>query len=429
MPISGRYRDEAADATASRSGRLRSAENSGPLPRDASAADAAALSAREFRRILIIKLSAVGDVIHTIPVLNKLRRRYPSARIDWLLRPQIAELIRHHPAVSNVLLFAREELARPWRGLAGLARLLAQLRAARYDLVIDMHGQFRTALLTLASGAPVRIGFDRPRPEVWAASERRLPAEAFRHCWKGAREGSWIAYSDPIHIDTLEMHAVDRYLRVGPMLGLDEGPADFSFVIPPAAAAQVDLLLREHRLDDRTRRPGLLVIAPGTIWETKHWKRERFAAVARHFLADGWGVMLVGAPRDRRVCDAVAAAAPGTVSLAGQTTLAELAALVQRSAACLTNDSGPMHLAVALDRPVVSIFGPSDALWIGPYGRADAVLSADLPCSPCYLRKLSRCPHDHACMREVSSDSVIERIERVLATASRAPAPQGPAAR
>ena len=268
----------------------------------------------------------------------------------------------------------------------------------------------------------MRIGFDRPRPEVWAASERRLPAEAFRHCWKGAREGSWIAYSDPIRIDTLEMHAVDRYLRLGPMLGLDPGPADFSFVIPPAAAARVDFLLREHGLDGRVRRTGLLVIAPGTIWETKHWKQDRFAAVARHFCDHGWAVVLIGSPRDRPVCDAVAAAALGTVSLAGQTTLPELAALVERSSACLTNDSGPMHLAVALDRPVVSIFGPSDALWIGPYGRAGAVLSADLPCSPCYLRKLSRCPHDHACMHRVSTESVIERIERMLATRGQAPA-------
>jgi ADP-heptose:LPS heptosyltransferase len=83
----------------------------------------------------------------------------------------------------------------------------------------------------------------------------------------------------------------------------------------------------------------------------------------------------------------------------------------------VTNDSGPMHLAVALDRPVVSIFGPSDSLWIGPYRRPDAVVSANVPCSPCYLRKLSQCPHEHACMRQVSSETVIERIETMLATA------------
>ena len=383
-------------------------------------APAAALRTREFRNILLIKLSAVGDVIHTLPVLNKLRRRYPSARIDWLLRPQIAELIRHHPAVSNVLLFARDEWSRPWRGIGGWAKLTAELRATRYDLVIDMHGQFRTALLTLATGAPVRIGFDRPRAEVRAAAERRLPPETFRHCWKGAREGSWIAYSDPIRIDTLEMHAVDRYLRVGPMLGFDEEAADFSFALPPAAEARVDALLKDHGLAERTRSPGLLVIAPGTIWETKHWSRQGFADVARHFLGRRWAVVLVGSPADRAACEAVAASAPGAISLAGQTSLSELAAIVAKSAICLTNDSGPMHLAVALDRPVVSIFGPSDSLWIGPYRRDDAVLSANVPCSPCYLRKLSRCTHAHACMTGISAEEVIDRVERTLATARQA---------
>src|SRR6202008_690874 len=104
-------------------------------------------------------------------------------------------------------------------------------------------------------------------------------------------------------------------------------------------------------------------------------------------------------------------AAPGVVNLAGETTLTELAAVIRRSTICLTNDSGPMHLAVALDRPVVSIFGPTDAVWIGPYGRAGAVVQTQLSCSPCYLRLLNRCPHDHACMRAITSAEVIRRIE------------------
>jgi len=97
----------------------------------------------------------------------------------------------------------------------------------------------------------------------------------------------------------------------------------------------------------------------------------------------------------------------------------ELAAVLRCCAVCVTNDSGPMHLAVALDRPVVSMFGPSDPLWIGPYRRPDAVVSANLPCSPCYLRELSRCPYDHACMRQISGATVIERIEATLAAADR----------
>jgi heptosyltransferase-1 len=370
---------------------------------------------QDFRKILLIKLSAVGDVIHTIPVLNKLRRRYPSARIDWLTTPAIAELLRHHPGITNVVEFARSEWRQPWRksAFAGSARLARKLNAVGYDLVIDMHGQFRTALFAFATGAPVRIGFDRPRTQVWEASPRVLPPNARKHAWRGAREGSWLAYTHHMAVPTLDVHAVDRYLRLAPMLGLDDDAADFSFRIPEPASNRIENLLRRHGISGK-----LLTIAPGTIWETKHWRSEGFADVALHFMKKGFGVMLIGSAREIPSCREVAAAAPGTVNLAGETTLTELAAVIRRSTICLTNDSGPMHLAVALDRPVVSVFGPTDAVWIGPYRRPDAVVQAHLACSPCYLRVLSRCPHDHACMRAVSSAAVVDHIETALRNAS-----------
>jgi lipopolysaccharide heptosyltransferase I len=366
----------------------------------------------DFSKILLIKLSAVGDVVHTIPVLNRLRRRYPDAQIDWLVTPPIAELLRHHPAITDVIEFAREEWSSPWRltPFANYARLAASLRATGYDLVVDMHGQLRTALLAFATGAPVRVGFDRPRPEVWAASDREFPELARQHAWQGAREGSWLAYTHHIKVPTLDLHAVDRYLNVGPILGLEEGAPDFSFPIPAAANTRIDQLLRGHAIADAQ----LLTLAPGTVWETKHWGSGKFAEVARHFMQKGFAVTLIGSRRERAVCEKVAGLAPGAVNFAGETSLSELAALIRRSTICVTNDSGPMHLAVALGRPVVSVFGPTDPVWIGPYRRENAVLKAALPCSPCYLRQLSRCPHDHACMHDVSARAVIERMEAML---------------
>jgi heptosyltransferase-1 len=370
------------------------------------------LRSRDFRKILLIKLSAVGDVVHTIPVLNKLRRRYPAAQLDWLVTPAIAELLRHNPAITNVIEFAREDWSTPWRltPFFDYARLAAKLRKTGYDLVIDMHGQLRTAVFTLATGAPVRIGFDRPRASVWDASPRKFPDEARKHAWQGAREGSWIAYTHHIPVPTLDLHAVDRYLNVGPMLGLEDGPPDFSFPIPRQAADRIDALLDYYGAADKK----LAVLAPGTIWETKEWRGDGFAEVARQLLHKGFAVTLIGAGRERAVCEKVAQLAPGVVNLAGETTLTELAALIRRSAISVTNDSGPMHLAVALDRPVVSIFGPTDPVWIGPYHRANAVLQADLPCSPCYLRQLSRCRFDHLCMREITAGAVIERLDDIM---------------
>jgi heptosyltransferase I len=370
------------------------------------------LRSRDFRKILLIKLSALGDVVHTFPVLNKLRRRYPAARIDWLVTPGIGELLRHNPAITNVIAFARDDRSAPWRlaPYAAALRLVAQLRAVEYDLVIDLQGQLRSAFFAFTSGAPVRIGFDKPRADIWKTLSRTIPDEARKHAWQGAREGSWLAYTDHMALPTLDQHPVERYLGISPMLGLDDGAPDFSFPLPQEANARIDGLLDYYEI----AKAKLVVMAPGTNWETKAWRPEAFADAARHFLEKGLAVTLIGTDAERTVCDEVATLAPGAVNLAGETTLSELAALISRAAICVTNDSGPMHLAVALGRPVVSVFGPTDPVWAGPYRREGSVVRAGLDCSPCYLRELRRCPHNHDCMTKVSAAAVITRAENVL---------------
>lgn len=370
------------------------------------------LRQRPFQRILLIKPSAVGDVIHTLPVLAKLRQRYPSARIDWVLTPPIAELIGHHPALSHVVVFDRGALARDWRGwFGGLGRMLAELWRTRYDLVLDLHGQFRSAVLTMATHAPVRLGFDRPHHGPRSPLDRQLIANAYRHGWTGTREGAWLAYTHRIPLPRSDIHAVDRYLELTPMLGLDEGPADFQVPIPSRAESHIEALLSRHGV----RSQSFVVVVPGTIWPTKHWTIEGFAAVARYLRGTGRAVVLAGSASERQRCQTVEQLAPGVLNLAGQTTLSELAALIRRAELCVTNDSGSMHLTVALNRPVVSVFGPTDEVWIGPYRQLDAVVRVQKECAPCYFRQLSACPHDHACMREVTPGMVIDRIERVLA--------------
>lgn len=365
------------------------------------------LRSRDFRRILLIKPSAFGDVVHAIPILGKLRERYPNARIDWLITPENAELIRNHPALSNVVLFPRKEIGKSLGGLAQGVKLLWQLWRNNYDLVIDLHGQARSALFTLVTFAPVRLGFARP-----IRSSDEMTSQTARGGWAGSREGSWLSYNHYIPIHRLDVHAIDRYLWLSPILGLSDSPPDFSVHLTPEAGSAAERLLAANGLADRK----FILIVPGTIWETKHWRAEGFAEVGCEMLRRGYAVVVAGAPGDRKQCDAVLKDCPGAIDLCGQTTLSVYTAVAKRAVASITNDSGSMHLAVALGLPVVSVFGPTDPVRVGPYGRSESVVRSSIPCSPCHLRSLRACPYEHQCMQDVSAQMVIDRLDAVLAS-------------
>jgi len=368
---------------------------------------------REFSRILIIKPSAVGDVVHTLPVLDKLRRRYPEARIDWLLTPENAQIVRGHPGVSNILLFARRDFGRNGRrmgAVASLVRLVREIRRARYEMVIDLHGQMRSAFFALASGAGVRIGFDRPIGRGASSFQGRRLGNIAQRGWAGAREGSWLAYTHRIGIPTLEVHAVDRYLWVGDLLGFDTEAPVFELAVSAEAEGRVAALLAP-RMSVGQR---LAVLVPGTMWETKHWTEEGFAGVARRLNESGFAPIIIGTKEEQGLNHSIHARAPGSVDFTGQTTLADVVALIRRAAVVVTNDSGAMHIAAALGKPAVSIFGPTNPVQVGPYGQPGSVVRLNLPCSPCNFRRLSQCPHGHACMQDLPAEMVMERVREVL---------------
>src|SRR5947209_7813682 len=240
------------------------------------ARDASQLQSTEFSRILLIKPSALGDVVHTIPLLVKLRARYPDAAIDWLITPENADVVRHHPALSNVVIFARRDFSKRGqksRAVLTFLDLLKQIRRAKYDLVIDMHGQLRSAFFALISGAGVRIGFDRPIQFSRTISDEHHLKNVPNRGWRGAREGSWLAYTHRIPIPTLDVHAIDRYLWLAPMLGLDDSPPDLRAFLSAEAKKKA------HQLTERHRFERFAVLLPGTMWETKHWLPERLAEV------------------------------------------------------------------------------------------------------------------------------------------------------
>ena len=241
------------------------------------------LHARRFERILLIKPSAFGDVLHTLPVLVKLRVRYPAARIDWLVTPENAELVRYHPDLSNVLLFAR----RGRSAIAGLARLLRELPRQRLR---SGHRFARATPFGAVHASNPCAGTPRLRPAAFPAAAQRVARNPLACTAGTAREASWLAYTHRIAIPTLNVHAVDRYLWLGHLLGLDDGLPDLRVYWPALADEHVDQLLAKNGLP----RQGYAIVVPTTIWETKHWHVPGFAAVGRFLQQQGFPVIVAG---------------------------------------------------------------------------------------------------------------------------------------
>lgn len=331
----------------------------------------------EPRNILIIKPSSIGDVVHTLPLWNLLRRRYPRAQISWLVAPACAGILEGLPGL-RLLRFDRKGWAKAWYSPAAggdLLRFHRQLRRDQYDLVVDVQGLFRSGWFTRFTGAPVRVGF------------------------ANAREMAWAAYTHRVPVPTPEVHAVDRYLSLLPAIGCAASPVEFTFPVTDEHRQAVRGMLGEIG--------PFAVLCPGANWETKRWPVERFAEMVRP-LKDRFGLncVVAGGPDIVELGNRI----PGALNLCGKTSLLQLVALFEAAGLVIANDSGPMHIACALGRPLVTIFGPTNPVRTGPYGRMETVVRMDLDCMPCYGRQ---CPlGHHRCMKDLG-------IEPVLAVAAK----------
>ncbi len=355
---------------------------------------------RTFERILLIKPSSLGDVVHALPVLHGLRRRYPDARIDWLISSSLAPLLEGHPDLSELILFDRRRYGRMAynpKAAADLVRFIGRLRARRYDLAIDLQGLFRTGFLSWAA-APVRIG----------------PADA--------REGASVFYNHRMPPHDPDTHAVDRNYSVARLLGFADVPVEFHIPLSEDDRAGAEGLLQKGWHGPRSRghvgRHGqrLVAVVPGARWETKIWLPERFAeAIDELQEGDDVRCVLLGGPDETARCSQIASACKkAPIDLSGHTTLRTMTGVLAQADAVLCHDSGAMHLAVALGRPVVCLVGPTNPARTGPYRRPGDVVRLDLDCAPCYLRKLSQCRFDHRCMRDLTVTPIVDAARRSL---------------
>jgi lipopolysaccharide heptosyltransferase I len=325
-------------------------------------------------KILIVKPSSLGDVVHSLPFLNAVRSCFPKAEIHWVIAKGLEGLLENHPMVDKLKVIDKDSWKRISRSLttAGeLKRLFLDLKREKYDLVVDLQGLLRSGVITLSTLAPVRVGFSE------------------------AREGSRAFYNVRVE-GGKNRHAVDRYLAIAEALGCFTDEVLFPFPLMKNGVEKLEEIKRS--LGDYA------VIVPGARWETKIWPAENFGRIASLLSLK---TIVVGSGSDRSIADEVVRFSGGkAVSLAGATTLRELIPVMRGAALVISNDTGPMHIAAGANVPVVAIFGPTSPLRSGPYGKGHVVIASDLECSPCFRKKCKNA----RCMSGITVNSVLDKI-------------------
>ena len=353
------------------------------------------------RRIAVWNTAFLGDAVLTLPLIRVLHAVWPDAEIDFYLRGGLASLFAAQPELTQVCEYDKRGAQ---KGLAGFLHMERTVRSRNYDVWIDTHLSLRSSIAALFSGAPVRVGY----------REAALSSLAFR-------------YSVPRRFD--EAQEVERLLGLLTPLAscepecaesLEQALRDSSVVWP-----ELVLPLEAHARADRLLAPlapgSVLGLNPGSVWPTKRWTPEGFAAVAVRAVEEGANLILFAAPDEipqtRAVLEHMGKVAESSrvLDLSGKTSLPVLAALISRFQCYLTNDSGPMHLAWAQHVPVTAIFGPTvKKLGFFPRGNS-RVMEADLPCRPCGLHGHKVCPQKHfRCMKDIDPEQVWHDVRAKL---------------
>lgn len=338
--------------------------------------------------ILIVKLSAIGDIIHTLPSLAALRRLYPGANITWAIEDASSDLISDHPYLDRVIVSHRKRWIRDLKKgritkpIGEIKNFINDLRKRPYDLVIDFHGLFKSALVVFLSSGKRRLGYDSMQEFSGFFLNEKIPED-------------------------MNKHAVDRYLDFLQYLGADSKEPEFLIPIGQGNMDRVEELLQRNDIDKNGR---FVAVSPVALWDTKLWADEKFAGLCDR-IAEDLKVRIIFTGTERDKLEHIQSRMRATsVNLGGQTTLRDLAYLYQRCALLITTDSGPMHLAAAMGTPVIALFGPTDPARTGPYGKGHVVIQRKLSCSPCFLKKCE----SMECMSGITIDEVFHAVREKL---------------
>lgn len=342
------------------------------------------------RKFLIIKMSSIGDVMHALPALHTLRMNHPGARIAWVIEERFRDLLYNNPDVDEVIVTRTRHWRKHWtlKSLEEILGVIRKIRGGRFDTVFDFHGLLKSGLIALLSGAPRRIGLHKNNCK-----------EKINVLFTN-RKGPYIGKG---------VHVADICRSLVLMEG--DGPPQETpppLAVPSGEQGRVESFFQAR--PELTARP-IIGINPGAGFESKRWSLSRFARLADRIADElGFSILLTWGPGEEEKVKSIADQMKQRSWLAPPTSLLESIALYRRLALMVSCDSGPLHLAAAVETPTVSIFGPTDPARNGAYGPNHAAVFKVLTCSFCWKKK---CPlHTNECMKQVSVDDVFEAVRK-----------------
>ena len=337
-----------------------------------------------YKNILIVKLSAIGDVVHALPVAYALKQAYPQAKISWIVEKAAYELLTNNPNIDEVIIFEKQK----YKSLAGFMAngpaFIGWLRQQKYDLVLDLQGLFKSGMIAFCSGAKTRLVYENTREGSQWLSTRIVGAFA-------------------------KEHVVDRYLDVVRALGCSVRDPIFTLQhtvkekeLTAKIAAQAGFNI------DST----YAVLILGANWPNKIWPFTHYAALCKQLWDDKMIPVLIGTKGEEKLAreiERVAEILP--VNLTGKTSLKQLSYIMKKARIVIGGDTGPLHLAAAVGTPVVALMGPTDTRRNGPYGKGHSFIVTPRDCAGCWQR---RCPKKLDCLAAISPKEVYEHIHKVL---------------
>ena len=330
------------------------------------------------RHILIVKPSALGDIIHSLPFLHALKRGFPGAKIDWVVAHGLHTFLEGHPLINKLWVIKKDQ----WKDMGRLSLSIREIMAlkkglgrAGYDVCIDLSGLFRSGVITWFSKAGVKLGF------------------------KESDEGSPLFYTHKIH-GSMDIHAIDRYLKIAEFMGC---PVD-EIVYPFAPYDLSPAILKD--LPDT-----YVVMSPSAGKPANRWHARKFGELAARLLLPS---VIISSAAETDIAEETVRYSRGkAISIAGKTGLKELLGVIGKASFFVCNDTGPMHMAAALNIPVFAVFGPANPIRTGPYGSIHTVIQKDLPCSPCYAQQPCT-KFKFQCMEDLSVEDVYGVIHQKM---------------